>query len=261
MSIWSEMEPTTGDPFDPTSIGPVDDTPAPVDAGDDGREHRSPLDAPAPATEEGEDGEVSDPSGAVHVRLGEDGLRVVEVRISTRWRERLKQGELATALMAACARAQRDAPRPGPTTSFRDDLPTGARRARTDRTVDWAGLARMREETRQLREESSRLRALPESERRRPELLTPPAEGSAAGGRVRVVLAPSGVVGRVEVDREWSRERARIVELTEAVEQAFRAAYDAWTPARYSPGDTEPLMTRYRQNRRALMALISRREN
>lgn len=261
MSIWTDGESATEDPLDPTRGTASAGSPASASRSED--DEVLPAPAAADRSEEpaadGADG-VPDPTGAVRVRLGQDGLRVVGVRISTRWRERLRKGDLGTALAAACRRAQLASPRPAPVSVFPTGLPSGPHRRRGDRSVDWAAFDAVLEESLALSDEGARHRALPESGRRRARLLSPPAEGSGPDGRVRVVLSPLGTVQSVHVSPRWAREQARVAELIEAVTSAFSAAYDAWRPPVYEPGDDADLLRRRQEHRRRLLSLVSGRE-
>lgn len=258
MSIWTDEESSTEDPLDPTRGTESAGTPASASRPED--DDAAPVARPAEPSGDDADG-VADPTGAVRVRLGEDGLRVVGVRISTRWRERLRNGGLGGALTAACRRAQLSSPRPAPVSAFPLDLPTGPYRRPRDRSVDWAGFNALLEETLTLSDEGARLRALPEEERRRARRQSPLAEGSSPGGRVRVVLSAQGTVQDVDVNPTWARDHARVAELTEAVTAAFTAAYDAWQPPVLEPGDEADLLRRRQEHRRRLLALVSGRES
>ncbi|SDE58498.1 YbaB/EbfC family nucleoid-associated protein [Auraticoccus monumenti] len=258
MSIWTDEDSSTEDPLDPTRSTASAGTPASPSRPED--VDAAPAPGPAEPAADDADG-VADPTGAVRVQLGEDGLRVVGVRISTRWRERLRKADLGTALTAACRRAQLSSPRPAPLSTFPLDLPTGPYRRTGDRAVDWRSFNALLEETLSLSDEGARLRALPESERRRPRRQTPPAEGSTPDGRVRVVLSPAGTVQSVHVSPRWAREQARVAELTEAVTRALAAAYDAWQPPVLEPGDEADLLRRRQEHRHRLLTLVSGRES
>ncbi|MVA77430.1 hypothetical protein GC722_15580 [Auraticoccus sp. F435] len=256
MSIWTDQS-LEDDPLDPTRDLPSAAAPGPGPVGP----AAAPVDVlPDPA--DGEDGLISDPSGAVSVRLDEDRFRVLELRVSTRWRERLKRAgvELGAAVVVACRRGQLGPPRGPVAAGFAAlELPSGPRRAPGDRSIDWAAFNTLLDTTLALSEESARLRARPPEEVERATLSSPLAEGRSANGRVRVVLAAAGPVQRVEVDRQWAHEHARVSELTAALEQAMTAAYDAWQPPRYEPGELDRLVERRLEHRRELLSLLSGR--
>ncbi len=242
MSLWTEQPTQDDDPLDPTRGLPA--SPASADA----------------QPEQDEEG-VADPSGAVRVRLDEEGFRVVELRVSTRWRERLDRADLEIdrAVLAACRRAQLQSPRRLVVPPVEHEAPTGRRRPASE-VLDWAEFARLHEKTLALVQEGARLRQRPPAELAA-RLLTPPAVGTAAEGRVRVELSPAGPVAAVHVDRRWSREQARVTELAAALNQAVTAAYDVWQPPEHDTGELGRLVERSRDHRRRLVALVAGRDH
>lgn len=214
------------DPNDPTS-SPVDRTPDPTSGG-----------APVPTTTADEldpadtSAAVSDPTGAIHVWV-DDERRVLHVRLSNRWRERLgKDAALDQAVLAVIRRAQSrvtpglDVPR------ATEDV---VAMARNEASLDY-----LLERTMLLRDRRRKLQAKPSDEVRRRTVVGQRPTGHNGGRQVSVTIDVYANTAAITLDPDWVPS-ARTADLGVALVEAHQAAYAQWSPPEVEPGEYEEL--------------------
>lgn len=214
------------DPNDPTS-SPVDRAPAASAAG-----------APVPTTTADEldpadtSHAVSDPTEAIHVWV-DDERRVLHVRLSNRWRDRLdKDAALDESVLAVIRRAQSrvtpglDVPR------ATEDV---VAMARNEASLDY-----LLERTMLLRDRRRKLAAKPAEEIRRRRVVGQRPVGANAGRQVSVTLDVYANTHAISFDPEWLAD-VRTADLGAAIVEAHHAAYAQWSPPVVEPGEYEEL--------------------
>lgn len=214
------------DPNDPTS-SPVDRTPVAPAAG-----------APVPTTTADDvdpadtSDAVSDPTGAIHVWVDDD-RRLLHVRLSNRWRDRLgKDATLDQAVLGVIRRAQArvtpglDVPR------ATEDV---VAMARNDSSLDY-----LLERSMLLRDRRRKLQAKPVDEVRRRTVAGQRPTGHNGGQQVSVTIDVYANTHAITLDPEWLSS-ARTADLGAALVEAHEAAYAQWAPPVVEPGEYEEL--------------------
>lgn len=185
---------------------------------------------------------ISDPSGAVHVWVDAD-RRLLHVRLSNRWRERLMtvgqpkssapaDVKLDQVVLSVLRRAQSrvtaglDVPR------ATEDV---AAMSRND-----ASLAYLLERSMAVRDRRRKLEAKPAEEIRRRRVVGQRPVGHSAGRQVSVTLDVYANTVKVTLDEGWLSS-VKTADLGPAIVDAHRAAYEQWTPPAVEPGEYEEL--------------------
>lgn len=240
MSDWSlevESQFDVMGPSDPACAPPDEETP---DAGGS---------APAPGGSSVDaDGALTDASGAVHVWL-DDEQRVARLRVSNRWRERLKDASLADTLVSLVGGYQ---PMSGVDLSLEQ-----ASEPVDPRPLSSEALDALLERTLELDDKRAKLA------QRSPDEVTPTrmegasVEGRSANRMVSVTLAAHGATIAVTLDDDWL-PRAKAEDLGNAVMEAYRDAYAQWRPPTVALGDWARLAAEGDLLQREAMAMLAR---
>ncbi len=226
------------DPADPVAAG--DPTGPPAEARTDDTTAADLADGAA-------DGAVSDPSGAVHLWFDDDH-RLADVRISNRWRERLRKegkelSEVAVSLLRL-HQARPAVPLPEPEVSS-----TTTTERLNDVTLD-----RLMERSKELDRLGDALRA--RDDVRRTRLVGERVTGTSSNRMVQVTIDPRGHTGEITLDESWL-ETATAASLGEAILQAHQDAYSRWTPPQVEYGEWDLLNVERRAVTAELAALMS----
>lgn len=229
--------------YDPSDSGAfADPTGPPVDSSASADEH---IDSDVP--DGMADGAVSDPTGAVHVWF-DDQHRVTRVRVSNRWRERLRKEkkELAEVLVELLRMQQTRpaAPLPEPEVSS-----TTTTERLNDVTLD-----RLMERSKELDRLGDALRA--RTDVRRTRLVGERVTGSSSNRMVQVMIDPRAHTGEIHLDRAWL-DHATAATLGEAITQAHLDAYGRWTPPQTEFGEWDLLNVERRAVTAELAALMN----
>lgn len=234
MSDWSledEEQFDFMDPQDPTA------SPEP-DA--DGSALAPAHDAAADAAIDPELGEgVSDPKGAVHVWFDDD-QRVVHVRVSNRWRERLKGDSFAETALRVVARNQ---PRGGAQQEQGEPA-----EAIEPRILDTTSVDRLLERTLELDDRLRKLQATSPDQLEASRFEGQKASGTSGNRQVTVGLTLFGDTERLSVEDEWLSS-AKAESIGAAIVEAHADAYAKYTAPTYVMGD----YTKLAQERRLLV--------
>jgi len=231
------------DPNDPTSsafvgVGGIGEIPALPDGEPVATVHDA-----APDTFE-LDGALSDPTGAVHVWLDDD-LRVSNVRVSNRWRERLKGADVGQALLLVLRAAQL---RPGL------NLPETEPEQPPTWPLDRYRLARLTEEIHEIDERSAALDAHPEAVRPQ-EIQGTPVSGASHNRMVTVQLGLSGATQSIDAEPSWLKS-AKSDDLGRALVEAHADAYTRHVPPTVIPGDYDRVSADYARVHATIMAML-----
>lgn len=241
MSDWSLEDDSQFDfmdPNDPTAAHETTAAPRP--------------DGKSSGPDEGEDADagaaLSDDRGAVHVWL-DDERRVVKVRVSNRWRERLKDTPLgdtvAQTIVSGQSRGEAYPDLPEPTEEV------------SGHAMSEAALDALLERTLELDDKRHKLEALP------PDQITPTrwegrgCEGTSANRMVTVALGIQGITHAVRLDEEWLAG-AKAADLGQAILEAHQNAYAQFTPPTLVPGDFAKLAAEGELLRREAEAMLAR---
>ncbi len=219
------------------------ETTAPYHAADDDLGDGPVVTEPDPG--EATDG-FSDSSGTVRVWL-DAGRRLVQVRISNRWRERARGTSLtrmfdeaflvANALGAGLALPASDAP----ATALGSAL-------------GWDTLQEIHDRTTNVLEKAARLDHGPEA----PEPARwegRGADGTSRNHMVQVYLSVHGSTESVWLDDGWLAD-AKVAEICDAVQEAHQDAYASFVPPTYVPGDHERLAVELEALQQETLALL-----
>lgn len=174
---------------------------------------------------------VSDPSGAVHVWVDSD-RRLLHVRLSNRWRERLKDTPLQEAVLQVIVRAQSRMTAGLDVPQATEDV---AAMARND-----ASLAYLLERSMALRDQRRRVAAKPTEEVRRRRVVGQRPVGHNAGRQVSVALDVYANTAALTLDEEWLGS-VKTADLGAAIVEAHRSAHAQWSPPAVEPGEYEEL--------------------
>lgn len=222
------------DPQDPAAVG--DPTGPPSDP-------RTDADLQDEATEGG----VADPSGAIQVWLDDDG-RLTDLRVSNRWRERLRKEdkELADVLVALLRLHQSRPAEPLP------EPPVSATTT-TERLND-VTLDRLMERSKELDRQGDALRA--RDDVRRTRLVGERITGTSSNRMAEVTIDPRAHTGEVVLDRSWL-DSAKAAALGEAILEAHQDAYARWSPPQIEYGEWDLLNVERRAVTAELAALMN----
>lgn len=180
------------------------------------------------------------PSAGDVVRLwvDEEGIPT-RLRISLNWREHLKNTTLQQAINQALVLSQSYTNRP---TFSAIDLST-VPEAKQPLSED--AFRKLVKEVDALEVEQEELLA---SAAQAPREDFDAGTGTAAEGKIRVTMDPSGFIRTIAIDEEWAREDARVAEINEGVKKASREAKDNFVPQQRSSE-----LDRIQQRRRDLI--------
>lgn len=176
-------------------------------------------------------GAVSDSTGSVHVWVDDD-RRLLHVRVSNRWRERLRETPLDHALMTVLRRAQsRVLPAP--------DVPQAAEdvvaMTRTEASLDY-----LLERSLDIRNRRAKLAAKPADQVRRRRVVGQRVVGQSSSRQVAVTLNVYGNTSAVSCEPDWLKS-VKTADLGAAILEAHEQAYAQWSPPTVLPGEYDEL--------------------
>ena len=214
------------DPNDPTS-SPVHRSPGtPVGGASVPTTTADELD-PADASDA-----VSDSAGAIHVWV-DDERRVLHVRLSNRWRDRLgKDTALDQAVLAVIRRAQT---RMTPGLDIPRATEDVVAMSRNEASLDY-----LLERSMLLRDRRRKLAVKPAEDVRRRTVVGVRPVGHDGGRHVSVTIDAYANTHAITLDAEWLPS-AQTADLGSALVEAHQAAYAQWSPPVVEPGEYEEL--------------------
>lgn len=200
--------------------------------------------AAAAEVDEDADGAVTDPSGAIAFWFDDD-RRVVQVRVSNRWRERLGKQTLDEVVLGVLRSGQALA---------------GGAIWSPDRPEEPAATPLSAEALERLVEQTSQIDAEARELSSRDEVTPTRFTGEGARGMsdnqmVTVEIDLHGRTTAVTVSPKWSAN-AKTVDIRDAILQAHQAAYAQWTPPTVVPGDWDLLNAKRTEITNEIMAMF-----
>lgn len=191
-----------------------------------------------------------DGRNAVRLWVDPDTRRLVKLRVSPQWRERLKGRSLEDALAEVFILA-------GATRPTDPLAPPAIVAVEPDPDLGWHDLPDVLERIAQVRGIAQELARTPAEEVAWADFRGKPAIGRGAGGKVTVTLNIAGLTQSVRFDRDWLAD-ASSDQISGGVEEAHRRAYVAYCPPTFIPGEHDELAQHYADAHAQLEVIMSK---
>lgn len=174
----------------------------------------------------------------VRIWLTPDERRLAKIRITNRWRERLRKGPpLANVLTGAFRLHQKR-------TGGRHTLQFAPGAQQTNERIDQAFLDNWFSTLLETRDRIARLDSDPDASRAaQGRWIGEPTVGRNRSGTVEVTLGRGALTQRVSLDQDWLKT-TRVSEICDAVQQAHDAAYENFVEPQYEPGEYDQIVDR-----------------
>ncbi|MFW6599405.1 hypothetical protein ACQBAU_11745 [Propionibacteriaceae bacterium Y2011] len=174
-----------------------------------------------------------DLNNVVHLWLEPETQKLAKIRISNRWRERMKGQPLGICVTIALRGWQKQF---GNTTPQEDAPAVEVGSAK----IDQAFMNRWMETLFSVTEREKALDALPPEQVKHGRWVGDPTVATSDNRMVTVTLGRMMKTLEVDIDEEWA-QKANVSQICDAIQEAHNAAYAAYVEPEYEPGEYDEL--------------------